>query len=257
MAFLWYLPVTDILNTKVLNLVIDVGNSTIKGAIFTADGHIKSTCRFADPTVEDLRRWAAPFSIEKAILSASGKVSDCVQGFLSDFKYIIFSDDLTLPISINYNDPSRIGKDRIAGAVAVWRRFPDKNNLYVDMGTCITYNLVRKSGEFDGGLISPGIKMRLDAMHRFTQALPEVSVEGIPDFPVFETKQAMRAGAVQGAIFEIEQFILSFQNKYEINNVIITGGDAYIFEKSSNFEIFVLPNLVLEGLNEILEYNAQ
>jgi len=240
-----------------LNLVVDVGNSMVKAAIFSKNGDAIDSCRFAGNNIETLRHLVAPFRIEKALLAASGNISEVVLEFMSGFRYLVFNDELSLPIRINYEQPSKIGKDRIAGAVAVCRKYPDKNNLYIDMGTCITYNLIREGVIFEGGAISPGIKMRLDAMHHFTKSLPEVQVDGTPEFPVFDTKKAMRAGAMQGAIFEIEQFILSFQNKYEINNVIITGGDAYIFEKSSNFKIFVHPNLVLEGLNEILEYNAQ
>ncbi len=240
-----------------MNLVVDVGNSTVKTAIFSNNGELKACARFVDPTASELFRWVAPHKVEKAILSASGNISSYIQEFIHRFRYLIFESELTIPITINFEYPSKIGKDRIAGAVAVWRRFPEVNCLYIDMGTCITYNLIKIGGIFEGGAISPGIKMRLEAMHKFTKALPEVDVEGAFNFPVFDTKNAMRAGAVQGAIFEVEQFIMSFQNKYEINNVIITGGDAYIFAKSSNFKIFVHPNLVLEGLNEILEYNAQ
>ena len=125
------------------------------------------------------------------------------------------------------------------------------------MGTCITMNFVNNKGWFLGGNISPGIKMRLKAMHKFTANLPLAENVLNDEFIADTTVKALQNGAIKGTFREIDSFITETRNKFGEIKVILTGGDAFFFENWTKNMIFVAPNLVMEGLNEILKYNVK
>lgn len=175
-----------------------------------------------------------------------------------DFKIVALAGDTKLPLRIQYATPETLGKDRIAAAVGAFKRFKgsEKHSLIVDMGSCITMDVISPDGVFMGGNISPGLRMRLTAMHDYTGKLPFADVH-IPEILIGNsTITALQNGGIKGAFYEIEGFIRSLKGEFGKINVILTGGDAVLFAKFSKNKIFVLPNLVLEGLNEILIYNA-
>ena len=150
--------------------------------------------------------------------------------------------------------------------------FPMQNCLVVDIGTCITYDLIDKNDNFFGGTISPGVRMRLRAMHEFTQKLPLLewnsknnfsenfsknSSENFPNIQGSSTKDAILSGAINGVLMEIQGIIHHFERLYEDLHIILCGGDAFYFEKSLKGTIFAHPKLVLYGLNRILQYNVK
>ena len=150
-----------------------------------------------------------------------------------------------------------MGKDRIDASVGANKRSQGKAALFIDMGTCITVNFINSEGAFVGGNISPGIMMRLKAMHKFTAKLPMVKPDIPDEYFAQSTVKALQNGAVKGAFREIDSFIDDTRIKFGVNNIILTGGDAVLFESYTKNKIFVAPNLVLEGLNEILNYNVK
>ncbi len=254
---LWFLQESDTLNTdRIVNLVIDIGNTRTKVAVFSSSEliHLEIFDVFG---VMKARQIIKKFGINECILSNSGKVSGRLLLLLSLLnQFIHFEKDTPLPIINRYDTKATLGKDRLAGAVGTLNYYPKGRTLKVDLGTCITMDFVNEHLEFVGGNISPGINMRLKAMHQFTAKLPLVHVEVNEGLFGKSTTTALQNGAVKGAFFEIESFIHRVREEFGIINVILTGGDAILFEKYTKNEIFVAPNLVLEGLNEILKYNA-
>ena len=69
------------------------------------------------------------------------------------------------------------------------------------------------------------------------------------------TISSMLSGAINGAVGEIKSFITTYQRQYNELKIVLTGGDANLFEIELKNGIFADPNLVLKGLNEILIYN--
>ena len=170
--------------------------------------------------------------------------------------FIHLDHNTPIPIKNEYGAPESLGKDRLAAAVGAGKMFPGKNVLFFDMGTCITMNFIDSSGSFIGGNISPGIRMRLKAMHTFTDRLPMVPLE-IPDEVIGkDTVKAMQNGGIKGAFREMESFIDEIRTDFGEIVIILTGGDANLFESYTKNKIFVAPYLVLQGLNEILKYNV-
>lgn len=254
---LWFLQVLDTLNTNsIVNLVIDIGNTRTKVAVF-ASSELLHVEIFEVFGVTKARKFIKDHNIQKCILSNSGKVSDNLLEYLAVLnQFIHFSKDTPIGIVNQYDTKNTLGNDRIAGAVGTLIYFPEGNTLKIDMGTCITMDFINDKLEFVGGNISPGVNMRLKAMHHFTAKLPLVQVEVNHEIFGKSTTTAMQNGAVKGAFCEIDSFIERVREEYGIINVILTGGDAVLFEKYTKNEIFAVPNLVLEGLNEILKYNA-
>lgn len=239
-----------------MNLVVDIGNSRIKYAIFK-DGVILAQ-NSVDPTEAEVVFHDTLINpCKRAIVSASGKIDDSfIQKVKDEMEVLLFDQHTKLPVKIVYDTPETLGRDRIAGAVAAWKIFPGESSLIIDMGTCITTNIVNDRGEYLGGTISPGVQMRAKAMNVFTENLPLVDLELPKELIGRNTITALQNGVIRGAYYEIQTFIDNIKPIFGINNVILTGGDAKIFGNLLNFEIFALPNLVLSGLHEILQYNA-
>jgi type III pantothenate kinase len=239
-----------------MNLVVDIGNSRIKYAFFE-DGIIQSQNSVEPSASETICHDVWMNKGTRAILSASGKLDDSfLQKLKNEMEVIVFDHNTKLPVTIAYDTPETLGKDRIAGAVAAWKMFPGESSLIIDMGTCITTNIINAKGEYLGGTISPGVQMRTKAMAAFTENLPLVDLELPKELIGRNTITALQNGVIRGTYYEIQTFIDNVKPIFGINNVILTGGDAKIFGNLLNFEIFALPNLVLSGLHEILQYNA-
>lgn len=242
-----------------LNLVIDIGNTRTKIALFNQHD-LMFNVPIEHLTVNHLKMLKDEYvQLDKAILSSVKKVDDEVLQFLHEqFRYFIELDHQTkLPLVNLYETPETLGKDRLAAAVGANELFPDQNILIIDAGTAITYDLVSENNEFLGGNISPGMKMRYKALNQFTGKLP--LVEYSDDFELVggNTVDAIRSGVQNGIVYEMNGTIDSFNRIYENLQIVMTGGDSIFFDKILNYTIFVHFNLTLIGLNRILEHNAE
>ena len=163
---------------------------------------------------------------------------------------------LPLPIQIKYKTPKTLGVDRIAAVCGAIDIFPNKDSLVIDAGTAITYDFVDRQGNYEGGAISPGIEMRFEALHTFTERLPLVTKTG--DLPLIgsSTETCIRSGVLNGAIAEMEGIIINYKQLYPDLGVVLCGGDSLFFENKLKPTIFAAPDLVLSGLNRILLHNA-
>lgn len=239
-----------------MNLVIDIGNTTTKCGIFK-DRDLLISQRATGDIKEIIEGWLKEYQIKDVILSASGTGREEIHDFLkaNECNVLILDANTPLPIKIAYTTPETLGRDRIAGAVGAWCLFPNETSLVIDMGTCITTNIINWKGEFLGGTIAPGVYMRARAMHEFTAALPLIELELPKSYIGTNTVTSLQNGVVRGTYFEIQALIDHYKPVFNINNVILTGGDAKLFVNLLNFQIFAHPNLVLTGLHEILLYN--
>ena len=242
-----------------MNLIIDQGNTRVKCAVFNSNDVIvfKSVKlkRYAHRILNEL---PSTLKIENVILSNTSLPDKSLMDQLRTYQHFLHLDHSTkIPIVNKYETPETLGKDRIAAAVGAWMKYPNENILFIDMGTCITMNFVNNKGWFLGGNISPGINMRFKAMHKFTANLPLAENLLNDEFIADTTVKALQNGAIKGTFREIDSFITETRNKFGEIKVILTGGDAFFFENWTKNMIFVAPNLVMEGLNEILKYNVK
>lgn len=242
-----------------MNLVVDVGNTMIKAAVFQQH-ELELTIVFKEVIFQQefekiFKRF--PDIKQSLIISVKGNV-EAYQVFLKKKSKVRLLDLQTkLPFNNNYHSPETLGVDRIALAAAAVEQFPRKNVLIIDAGTCITYDFVDVNGIYHGGAISPGLQMRLDALHNFTAKLPLLQLDKAHKVDVVgrNTEESMQLGAIGGAAYEIDGFATVYKENHEDLTIILTGGDREILSKSVKNSIFVDSNFLLKGLNSILEFN--
>jgi type III pantothenate kinase len=238
------------------DLVIDEGNSRIKFGVFEGQSLLLSGRISNFSELENLIDEVRP---RKGLISSVKERDDSL--FLDeefDFEMLKLSPSTRLPIRIKYRSPETLGMDRIVGVVGANFEFPDKNVLVVDMGTCITADLLIE-GEFLGGWILPGINMQLRSMHEGTGQLPKIEIEKIEKFDWIgnSTNESMKSGVVCGVRFSLTGLFEKAQNAFGNLILVITGGDMKHFDSEIKEPIFARPNLNLSGLNRILSFNDQ
>ena len=242
-----------------MNLIIDVGNTLIKMAIFNK-GTIVS-CRNV-PLSEFAKNIRSIFSefvgIQNTIVSMVGGLrSEEIEMLYVYSPVHVLGHASKIPFKNSYATPETLGVDRIALATAAFYHNPNGNTLVIDAGTCVTYDMVNDYGEYLGGAISPGIAMRYRAMHEQTAKLPLLDREPITDFIGNTTHSGMHSGVVNGICNEIDGVIGQYANRFRDLTVILTGGDAQFLSKRLKNTIFAHSKFLLLGLNHLLEYNKR
>ncbi len=240
-----------------MNLVIDAGNTHIKFAVFRRGRilHVETSpeAGFADHIKSLFQQYPG---IERAIISSVSNLHDWAAEVVSVFcKVYILSPESKLPFKNSYATPQTLGPDRLALATAAFYQNPKGNTLVIDAGTCITYDVVNDRGEYLGGAISPGLYMRYNALHEFTDRLPLLTPESILDFIGNATESSIHSGVVNGICLELDGAIEQYKSRFRDLTVILTGGDAQFLSKRLKNTIFAHSNFLLEGLNQLLEYN--
>ncbi len=240
-----------------MNLIIDIGNTRTKVGVFDKDKLVrKLTWDQWDLTT--LQTFLKKKKYERVAISTVKPVNKKVDTFLKkNYFYLNLNAETSLPIKNRYKTPKTLGKDRLAAVVGAISLKPKESALVIDAGTCITYDIITAKNEYFGGNISPGINLRFRAMNTFTAQLPLIERKAVRSLVGNTTETAMRTGAQLGAILEMEGFIKRYEDRFGRINVILTGGDAKYFAKHLKTQIFVNQNLVLIGLNKILNYNVQ
>ena len=233
-----------------MKLIIDIGNTLVKYAIFSSD-EIVIIYKKNDVEISFMQELIQKHNVNDVIISS---VRDKVDG---DFgiKTLYLNHLTPLPITINYETPETLGNDRIANIVAASVLYPNKNILIIDAGTCITIDFIDQNKEYQGGRISPGIEMRYKSLHKYTSNLPKLTISNTAQQIGKDTNSSIVSGVEKGVVAEIETIIDDFKNENEDLFVILTGGDTFFFENTLKNSIFADQNLVLKGLNEILKYN--
>lgn len=237
-----------------MNLVVDYGNTGAKVGFFNQQEMVeKKTIN----SLELVMRFLEGSEAENVIISSvSHSAEDIMTHAVRASRKFILDHRLPLPIRNHYSTPETLGVDRIAGVCGGLQLFPRSDTLIIDAGTCITYDLIDAGQNYRGGSISPGYSMRFRAVHEFTARLPLVDPAEAPDFVGDSTAASIQSGVYFGMLAEIEGIISRYSEKYKEMKVVLTGGDAGVFENRLKAPIFASPNLVLVGLNSILDYNV-
>ncbi len=242
-----------------MNLVIDIGNSVSKAAVFDRQSCIYMLTRDIIRAADIQILLAEYPDIIHTIISTVRKKQPSFAGLLRDrgIKVLLLDHLTALPIRNSYGSKETLGYDRIAAAVEASARFPGQEILIIDTGTAITIDFVGSENEFLGGNISPGLLMRFRSLHEFTGRLPLVEPAAQDALLGTDTEHAIRAGVQKGIIFELDGYINEQKKRYPRLKVLMTGGDAVFFDKKLKNSIFVDLNLILFGLHRILEYNVE
>ncbi|OQD42510.1 pantothenate kinase [Croceivirga radicis] len=242
-----------------MNLVIDKGNTQVKYGVYQRNSLLLFKTSDADDFLETIKKIFDEYpNIKQSIYCSVGGVDQKEIKILTLFNKVhVLSPTSKVPFSNNYATPASLGVDRMALATAAFYYNQYGNTLVIDMGTCITYDIVNADGTYLGGAISPGLAMRYKALHGQTNKLPLLTVEAPLSLIGNSTVQSMHSGVVNGIIHELDGVILEYKNRFKDLTVILTGGDGQFFAKRLKNSIFANSKFLLEGLNYLLEYNKQ
>ncbi|MCF7561589.1 type III pantothenate kinase [Sabulilitoribacter multivorans] len=241
-----------------MNLIIDVGNSFVKLAVFKSSKLLHKEVVEHHLILNQFNLLIKKYNlINKGIISSVGKLKKTqIKSIGKHLDLLVLDSNTKLPFKNLYKTPKTLGVDRIALVCASVEQFPDKNVLIIDAGTCITYDFVNVKNEYLGGAISPGLNMRYKSLNNLTANLPLLSSKKPKDIIGNSTKDSIHSGVVNGIVNEIDGVIVNYKLKYPDLTVILTGGDANFLSKQLKSSIFALPNFLIEGLNYILQFNT-
>ena len=237
-----------------MNLIIDIGNTAVKTALFK-DKQLISSAVLNDCTLQNILVFVGEKTILHSIISSVKVLDNDLEQIIEHFNSYFLNENTPLPITIDYKTPNTLGKDRIAAAVGASFLFPKQDVLVLDAGTCLTIDFINKRKAFKGGRISPGIKMRYKALNQFTSNLPLCELSESSNAIGNDTESSIISGVQKGILAEVQELINVYKTENKDTIIVVTGGDCFFFEKELKNSIFANPFLVMEGLNEILNYN--
>lgn len=240
-----------------MNLVIDIGNTRVKAALFKGNSLFEHKVY---DTINDVL-------LDKAFISQAKKaIIGSVVNQLDDFyktlnliiPTIVFTSETKIPLTNLYQSSSTLGSDRLSASVGAYYLYPNANVLVIDAGTCIKYNFTNSKNEYLGGGISPGIQMRFKALHEFTSKLPFIEADfSYVDLIGTNTENSILSGVLNGSVAEIDGIINEYKTRFTDTICVLTGGDTEFLAKRLKNSIFAHQNLVLKSLNDILNYNLE
>lgn len=251
-------------------LVIDLGNTTLTLGVFD-----QSMLKYHWRLTTDRNRTEDeyglqmlglletcnldPVSIKGIVLSSVvPPLTEWVVRACQDYLKIdplIVSADLDLNIKILYDNPSAVGADRLADAVAVQAKYGGPA-CAIDFGTATTFNAITAGAEYLGGAILPGIATAAEALVSRTAKLPPIELKAPPSVIGRNTVHAMQAGLIYGYVALVEGMVQRFKEELGENmKVIATGGHVQKIADHTEVIDHVDPWLTLEGLRLIWEMN--
>ena len=157
-----------------------------------------------------------------------------------------------------YKSISTLGSDRLLASIGAYFSYPKSNVLVIDAGTCIKYNFTNSDNHYLGGGISPGITMKLKSLHDYTAKIPLIEFDENFNLLIGDsTQHSILSGVLNGTIAEIDGIINTYKLHYPDLICLLTGGDSEYLANRLKNSIFTHQNLVLKGLNDILNYTIE
>ena len=252
-------------------LAIEQGNTNTLFALHDGAGWVAQwrTATDAQRTADEYAVWLHQLlSMQGLQLSA---VSDCIISSVvpqSVFNLrnlsrrylkvepLVVGENVELGIDIRIEKPSEAGADRLVNAIGGFIRYGGPLIL-VDSGTATTLDVVGADGGFEGGVISPGINLSMQALHSAAARLPRVAIARPARVIGRGTVEAMQSGVFWGYIALIEGLIARIRAEYgQPMRAIATGGVASLFEGATQVIDAFDPELTLRGLLEIVRRNG-
>ncbi len=241
-----------------MNLIVDAGNTYVKVAVFQEDKMLLHESFLKELLPKKIEKILQTHTaIDQMITSSVTTLSDETKQFLENLsiKVHTLTHKTEVPFQNNYATPATLGVDRIALIVAAVSQYPKQNVLVIDAGTCITYDFKTEKETYLGGGISPGLQLRYKSLHLLTANLPLLAPKMPESYIGNSTENAIHSGVSVGVITEIDGIIERYKEQFEHLTVILTGGDTNFLAKRLKNTIFANSKFLLQGLNNVLEYN--
>jgi len=229
-------------------LTVDVGNTQTKALLLGAEGPVSELQ--TGPSTPDFIKDIC--GTHQAVALASVVHMDGpLESQLRDMGVLVVNAATPKPVTTAYSTPATLGIDRICAAVGGHMSHPGSDVLVIDMGTCITYDMVTAAGLHLGGAISPGMTMRFRALAEQTSKLPLAGPAEYVEVTATDTEGCIRSGVMNGIAFELTAALEHYRGRFPGVVTVLTGGDSARFAGGLKSPIFADPFLVLRGLYEI------
>ena len=220
------------------------------------DSALEEVTVLKDDSIDGVSALIDRFQPQKTILSSVINHDAQIEELLSaKSNFHKLSHLSELPFTTPVGKPETIGADRLALAAAAVYFYPEKNNLVIGLGTCVTYNFINKFHEFIGGAISPGLEIRLKSLNQYTAKLPFVKADWNVPIIGYDTNTNILSGVVIGIAKEIDGFVDAYEERFGNFNALLTGGDIGILGSHLKKKIFADPELIFKGLYALSEVN--
>ena len=230
-------------------LVVNVGNTHVRLGAFEDGDEPVFTQTVAVDALDTLR---APDAAAEALVVGSVNPAAAAQlrawaGQALRCPVLELRVELPVPLRFACEDPSRIGADRIANAIALHRR-TGRGGIAVDFGTAISLAVVSPDGEFLGGAIAPGLAMSAHALHAGTALLPLADPAALSPGLSCHTETAITTGLLWGLAGLVDRLVERLGEPWPDAPVLATGGDAPTLVPFCRRVHAIAPHLTLEGL---------
>lgn len=239
------------------DIVIDAGNTGVKIGVYSAQGLCRTLRASYETLPSVLTEYCAAHPVRYCLVSSVGP-EVAWNRLVRCKKLLKLSLDLSLGIANAAQLSDEVGADRLALVAGTALASPGQSALLIDAGTCVTYDFIDAHGVYTCGNISPGLQLRLDAMHQFTSNLPRLSYGAAPDDTTTDrrtTAGCMRGGAIDGLAGEVLYVVEQYRCVHGDFKIVLTGGDSpYLAERLKN-TIFAQPNYLLDAMYVILKHN--
>ena len=254
-------------------LVIDIGNTNIKMAVFDGD-EIVMSLRLATAVGKTSDEYGLNVkelltgggvkleSIDAVIMSSVNPnlnyTFEHMVRYYFKVKPMIVGSGIKTGLMVRYSDPKEVGSDRIVNSVAAYRTYGGPV-IVVDCGTATTFNVISEKGEFLGGLISFGLKTSADALSGATAKLPKIELVAPPNIVCKSTITNMQSGIINGFVGMVEYIIKKIKEETGFSDakVVATGGLSELIADAGAAIDIIDRTLTLRGLNIIYKMNVK
>lgn len=192
--------------------------------------------------------------LSSVVPPVTGRVVQACKQYL-ELEPLVVTSELKTGIKILYENPSAVGPDRIADAVAT-KVLYGCPAIVVDYGTATTFNAITRDAEYLGGAIAPGMNIAMEALTMRTSKLPTVDLQIPPSVIGRNTINAIQSGMLYGYASMVEGMVKRFRAILgEDAKVIATGGLSEVIAQSTDIFTDIAPWLTLDGLRILWEMN--
>ncbi|MFO7811129.1 MAG: type III pantothenate kinase [Candidatus Delongbacteria bacterium] len=156
-----------------------------------------------------------------------------------------------------YADIYQLGLDRLCNIAYALNSFK-RNAVIIDLGSTVTFEIINDKGEFEGGMIFPGINMQIDSLAKKTAQLPRIDIRAPGALIGRSTSECISSGIFNGIAGICNDFVSKLRTEISKDiNIVLSGGDAPLMSKLVNFEHKTEKHTVPLGAVIIREMNRK
>ncbi|HEY4537922.1 MAG TPA: type III pantothenate kinase [Erysipelothrix sp.] len=230
-----------------MKLFVNVGNTTIWFVYWENEIKHSFKLKHKDFLKDHLEKINLPIEgiyIASVVADMGLLVADKLEAFFNMKPHIIQKEEITKVYENEYPF-AQLGIDRLLVAQGAVKKY-NRPLIVCDLGTASTLNYINEYGEFEGGLIMPGMDMSLTNLYQNTSKLPKVEKVGAVQFLGKNTEENIRSGIYYSLIFTIEAYARQLNVP-----VILTGGNSEHLLPYFKIPVNHEPTLLIEGMADI------